>query len=52
MGPDSILDQEICRLVDQYQTALLRMCDVGTVCVETNSQEGARDGQQTNRLKK
>lgn len=26
MGPDSILDQEICRLVDQYQTALLRMC--------------------------
>ncbi len=25
-GPDSILDQEICRLVDQYQTALLRMC--------------------------
>ena len=26
MGPDSILDQEICRLVDLYQTALLRMC--------------------------
>lgn len=26
MGPDSILDQELCRLVEQYQTALLRMC--------------------------
>ena len=26
MGPDSVLDQEICRLVDQHQTALLRMC--------------------------
>ena len=26
MGPDSILDQALCRLVDQYQAALLRMC--------------------------
>lgn len=26
MGPDSILEQAFCRLVDQCQTALLRMC--------------------------
>ncbi len=25
-GPDSILNQALARLVDQYQTALLRMC--------------------------
>ena len=26
MSSDSVLEQEFCRLVDQYQTALLRMC--------------------------
>ena len=27
-GPDSILEQTICRMVDEYQTALLRACYV------------------------
>ena len=26
MSSDSVLEQEFCRLVEQYQTALLRMC--------------------------
>ena len=26
MGPDSVREQQLCRMIDRYQTSLLRLC--------------------------